>query len=158
MHDTQVKTKKLTPYLLPKAKYVCHVRNLQLYAQSGVKIAAVHRGVTFREEAFLKPYIHTELRTAATNAVDKDLFKLLNYSVFGKSWEDLFKRIDLKLVRERSEALKLIAKPQYKHHHIFPDDLVAVNSHVKTVKLDKLSYLGTAIHIVPFEDVYYGLY
>ena len=100
-----------------------------------------------RRLAWLKPYIdlNTKLRSKATNDADKNMFKLLNNAVFGKTCENLFERTDLKLVRTKAKALKLIAKPQFKHYTIYDEDIAGVNLEPSKVKLNKPSYDGVAI-------------
>ena len=73
------------------------------------------------ESEWLKPYIdkNTELSTKANNIFEKDLYKLMNNSVFGKTMENIRNRVDVKLVNDRGEAKKLTAKPNFKHLNIF---------------------------------------
>jgi hypothetical protein len=63
----------------------------------------------------MKKYIelNTRLRTAATNDFEKDFFKLMNNSVFGKTMEDVEKHIDVKLVTDPITYMKLVAKPNF---------------------------------------------
>ncbi len=84
------KVKKLIPNLNDKKKYVLHYENLKLYESLVLKITKVYRlyrGILFEESDWLKKYIdlNTALRTKATNDFEKDFFKLMNNSVFGKN-------------------------------------------------------------------------
>ena len=112
------KVKKLAPNLLPKKNYVCHIRNLHLYKTLRVQVTRVHQALKFDESAWLKPYIdlNTRLHAAATNDADKDMYKLLNNAVFGKTCENLLGRTKYQLVGSRKQALKYISKPTFKDY------------------------------------------
>ena len=138
------KVNKLIPNLWNKKKYVIHYENLKQYLSLGLKLIHIHRGIKFEESQWLKKYIdlNTELRTAATNDFEKDFFKLMNNSVFGKTMENIRNRVDIKLVNDKKRAEKLSAKPNFNHCNIFSEDLVAI--HMKKTKLvfNKPVYLG----------------
>ena len=99
------------------------------------------------ECAWLKPYIdlNTDLRAKAKNDFEKDFFKLMNNSVFGKTMENIRNRVDIRLVTRESQAKRLTCRPNYQHHTIFSKNLAAV--HMKKVKLyfNKPVYLGMSI-------------
>ena len=105
---------KLAPNLLSKKGYVYHIKNLKLSVKLGVKLVRVRAGIKFEEKAWLKLYIdlNTALRAKATNDADKDMFKLANNAVFGKTCENLFNRASFEPVSTRKAALKLIANPK----------------------------------------------
>ena len=137
---------KLIPNLNDKTKYVIHHETLKLYLSLGLKLTKIHRGITFEESAWLKPYIdlNTDLRAKATNDFEKDFFKLMNNSVFGKTMENIRNRVDIRLVTRVSQAKKLTCKPNYQHQTIYKN-LAAV--HMKKVSLyfNKPVYLGMSI-------------
>ena len=140
------KVEKLVPNLNDKIKYVIHYENLKLYESLGLKITKIHRGIKFEESTWLKQYIdlNTNLRANANNEFEKDFFKLMNNSVFGKTMENIRNRVDIRLVNSEKKAMKP-AKPNFKHCNIFDENLVAI--HMKKTKLvfNKPVYLGMCI-------------
>ena len=141
------KVSKLIPNLGDKKKYILHYENLKQYLKLGLKLTHIHRGIKFKESSWLEKYIslNTKLRTEAKNEFEKDFFKLMNNSVFGKTMENIRNRVNIKLVNDKKQAEKLSAKPNFKHCNIFSEDLVAI--HMKKTKLDfnKPVYLGMCI-------------
>ena len=85
------KDKKLILDLSTKKNYQVYYKNLEYHMQLGIKIDKVHKILTFYEKDFLKKYIdlNTELRKNSKNDLEKDLFKLMNNSSFGKSMENV---------------------------------------------------------------------
>ena len=141
------KISKLIPNLGDKKKYILHYENLKQYLKLGLKLTHIHSGIKFKESPWLEKYIflNTKLRTEAKHEFEKDFFKLMNNSVFGKTMENIRNRVNIKLVNNEKQAEKLSAKPNFKHCNIFSEDLVAI--HMKKTKLDfnKPVYLGMCI-------------
>jgi len=138
---------KLIPNLNNKKKYIVHYDNLKLYESLGLKITKIHRGIKFNESTWLKKYIdlNTGLRTKANNDFEKDFFKLMNNSVFGKTMENIENYVDIRLVTDEKQGIKLVAKPNFDRSTIFDENLVAI--HMKKIKLfyNKPIYLGMCI-------------
>ena len=80
-----------------------------------MKLKKIHRVIEFDQEAWLKPYIdmNTDLRKLAKNDFEKDLFKLMNNSVFRKTMENIRKHRDIKLVTTDKKRSKLVSEPNY---------------------------------------------
>ena len=141
------KVEKLIPNLNDKVKYVVHHETLKVYESLGLKVTKIYRGITFEESAWLKPYIdlNTNLRAKASNDFEKDFFKLMNNSVFGKTMENIRKRVDVRLVTNKKDAKKLISKPNYQHRTIFCENLIAIHMKKTKIVFDKPVYLGMCI-------------
>ena len=120
---------KLVPNLWDKKKYVLHHENLKQYLALGLKLKKVHRGIRFRAEPWMKSYIekNTALRMKAKNSFEKVFFKLLNYSVFGKTMENIRKRVDIRLLNDEKQARKMACRPNFKHLTIFDENLAVVH-------------------------------
>ena len=109
------KCKKLVCDLRNKKKYVVHIKSLKQALNHGLKFKKVHRIIEFSQKAWLKPYIdmNTDLRKLAKDDFEKDLFKLMNNAVFGKTMENIRKHRDIKLVTTNKEKNKLVSEPNY---------------------------------------------
>lgn len=138
---------KLVPTLQKKERYVLHYKNLKLYESLGLKVSKVHRVLEFSQKPWLKPYIdfNTEMRKGAKNSFEKDFFKLMNNSVFGKTLENLRKRSNIQLITDAEQLLRLTSEPTFVNHKIFNENLVGINMEKEKIKLDKPSFVGMCI-------------
>ena len=138
---------KLIPNLRDKKNYVTHYKNLIQDLKLGMKLKRIHRGIKFVESEWMKPYIdmNTELRAKAKNNFEKDHYKLMNNSVFGKTMENIRNRVNVKLVNNEEKARKLIAKPNYKSCKIFSENLISVHMKKTSLLMNKPVYLGVCI-------------
>ena len=138
---------KLIPNLRNKKKYVLHYKNLIQCLDMGLKIKHIHRGIKFVESEWMKPYIdkNTKLRAKAKNNFEKDFYKLMNNSVFGKTMENIRNRVDVKLVNTEEKLRKLVAKPNFRSRKIFSENLVSVHMKKTSLTMVKPVYLGMCI-------------
>ena len=115
---------KLIPTLSDKKNYVLHYRNLKLYLSLGLELKKVHRVLEFDQSQWLKQYIdfNTQKRTNAKNTFEKDVLKLLNNSIYGKTCENLRKRVDVRLVADQKKLSKLVSKPTFVNSKIFNEN------------------------------------
>ena len=122
--ENQKKQKKLVCSLEDKEKYVIHIRALKQALNHGLILKEVHRVIQFNQEEWLKPYIdiNTKLRKEGKNELEKDFFKLMNNSVFGKIMENVRKHRDIKLVTTEEKRIKLASEPNYHTTKHFPNN------------------------------------
>ena len=113
----------------------------------GLKLKKIHRVIEFNKKEWLKPYIdmNTELRKAAKNDFEKDLFKLMNNSVFGKTMDNIRKHRDIKLVITDKKRSKLVSEPNYHTINLISEDLSIIEMKKTKVKMNKPIYLGLSI-------------
>ena len=119
------KCNKIVCNLFNKKKYVAHINSLKQALNHGLKLKKIHRIIEFNQDAWLKLYIdmNTELKKAAKNDFEKDLFKLMNNSVFGKAMENIRKHRDIKLVTTEKKRSKLVSEPNYYTINLISEDL-----------------------------------
>ena len=123
------KCKKLSCNLYDKKKYVVHIKSLKQALSHGLKLKKIHRVIEFNKKAWLKPYIdmNTELRKLVRNDFEKDLFKLMNNSVFGKT-------IQVTTNKKRS---KLISEPNFHAMNLISEDLSIIELKKAKIKMNK---------------------
>ena len=107
----------------------------------------IHRAIEFKQSAWIKEYVdfNTKLRTAATNDFEKDFYKLMNNSVFGKTMENIRKHRDIRLVNIRVAYLKAVMKLNFKSGTLFGPNLMGCEMGKIKVVMNKPIYLGQAI-------------
>jgi hypothetical protein len=140
---------KLCQTFLDKNNYVVHYKNLIYYLQKGMRLKKIHRAFTFKESPFLKTYIETciKLRQTSKTEMEKTVWKLMVNSVYGKTMENLRKRIKIAVVLDDDKKLeRLIANPFFVTADvIITDKLVCVKHRLNRIKFDKPIYVGQAI-------------
>ena len=112
---------KLFPNLYYKKRYIIHIRALDQALKHGLVLERIHKMIEFKHSAWMKEYIdfNTALRTTATNDFEKDFYKLMNNSVFGKTMENIRKYRSMKLVTNLEAYLKAVMKPNFKSGTLF---------------------------------------
>ena len=130
-----------------KDKYVIHIRALKQALNNLLKFKNVHRLIKFQQKAWLTSYIdmNTKLRKEAKSEFEKDFFKLMNNSVFGKMMENVRKHRDIKLVTTEKRRIKIASEPNYHTTKQFSENLLAIEMKKARVKMSKPLYLGMSI-------------
>ena len=95
----------------------------------------------------MKKYIdfNTKKRRNAVNSFEKDFFKLMINSVYGKTIENLRKRINVRLVNNAENILKYTSKPTDITHKIFDKDFAAIHEIKQVLILNKPIYVGFTV-------------
>ena len=141
--------KTLIPNLGDKTNYVVHYRNLQLYLLQ-LKLTKIHKILKFKQSDWMKISIdfNTEERRNAVNSFEKYFFKLMINSVFGKTMENLRKRISVKRVVNEKDYLKHTSKPTFISTKIFDKNYVTIYEIKPVLTLNKPIYVGfTALEL-----------
>ena len=138
---------KLVPNLRDKIKCVVHYRNLRYCLSLRMKFIKVHRILKFKQSNWLKEYIefNTEKRKNAVREFKKSLFKLLINCIYGKSMENIRKRISVKLINNSKDYLRRVSKPNFVSQKIFDKNFIAVNQIEFVLTLNKPIYVGLSI-------------
>ncbi len=141
------KTPKLILNLNHKFNYVVHIRNLKYYLEKGLRLLKIHKCLKFSQNDWLKQYIefNNDKRTKAKNDFEKDLFKLMNNAVYGKTMENVREHVDFELVDNIVRLEKCLNSPKLKHRHPINDNLIGIEKIKAVVKLNKPIYVGMAI-------------
>ena len=120
------KDKKLLATLYNKKNYTIHIDNLKYAMSQGYELKKIHRVLRFKQKAFLKDYIelNMSLRSRATNDFEKNFYKLMCNSIFGRSIMNKRNFVDFQIVKKWSLAKKRIARPNFSRSVIFSEDCV----------------------------------
>ena len=109
-----------------------------------MKLKKIHRILKFKQSDWMRPYIdfNTQKRTISNNEADKNFFKLMNNSVYGKTMENLRKRIKIRVVKNSQDFIKYTSRPTCVNWKVFKNNLAAI--HEKKI-LNKPIYVGFTI-------------
>ena len=138
---------KLIPNLGGKTNYIVYYRNLQLYLSLGMKLTKIHKILRFKQSDWMKIYINfnTEKGKNVTNKLEKTFFKLIISSVYGKTMENLRRRISVTIVNNEKDFLKHVSKLTYVSRKIFSKNYVAIHEIKPVLKLKKPIYVGFTV-------------
>ena len=143
LNITHEPEKKLITTVQDKNIYVLNISTLKQALNHGLEILEVYSVIEFNQFNWLKPYIdkNTALKKVAKNEFEKDFYKLMNHSVFGKRIENVRKRSEIRLIVTEERRKKLI----YASCTAFSDHLMAIEMRKICVRIDKPILLGQTI-------------
>ena len=132
---------------MDKSKYVVHYRNLKLYIQLGLVITKVHRVLTFKQSLWLKQYIdfNTHHRSLSDSGFLKDFLKLMNNSVFGKTQENLWNRVNVEIITDDTLLRKRVAKPSFCRGMPVSDNLAIIQCKIQTITRNRPIFVGFTV-------------
>ena len=141
------KVEKLVCSLYDKEKYVVDVRTLKQCLEHGLVLTKVYRVITYKQSAWLKPYIilNIELRKIARNDFEKNFFKSMINSVFGKTMENKRAHKDIKLACSEKKRKMYASRINYKNTVRFTERLLAMDMRRIKVFIDKPIYTGFTV-------------
>ena len=120
-----------------KTNYIVHYINFQLYVLLGMKLTKIHRVLRFKQSDWMKIYIdfNTKKEVMLLIVLKKNFFKLMINSAYGKTMENLKKRINIRLVNKQKSFLK----------HIFDKNYAAIHEIKSALALNKPIHVGFTI-------------
>ena len=124
-----------------KKDYVVHIRSLKQALNHGLILKKVQRETQFNVYIDM----NTELRKKTKNDFEKDFFKLMNNTVFGKTMENVTKHRNIKLVTTDQRRNQLVSEPNYRTTKQFSENLLATEMKKTKVKMNKPVYIGMSI-------------
>ena len=143
---TSSKSKKLILDQNNKYEYPIHCRMLKFVVKMCIKVTKVHRQIKFKQNYIIRDYIelNTKMRAEAKIEPEKDIFKLTNNSLFGKSCENKLKYLEAKVLTDDYELLKVVSKPTCKDV-IRYENYTLIEFYIKEEQYDKPTYLGSTV-------------
>ena len=161
----EVNTPKLICDLVPRSKYLVHYSLLQLGIQQGYRVTHVHHLIRFKQAPFIFEYVNmlSEKRAKSKTTVEKNLYKLLANSTYGKFVETGLKRMKVKFANTWNEREAIIQKHGYDmiaRTTMYSDNLIGIKLNTPVSKVEKPFFIGFAIldmskHII--YDFYYNV-
>lgn len=147
------KIKKLIADVTPKRNYVIHLRMLQECLNNGIELKKIHKILSFNQSCWLKKYIslNTDMRSKSTSEFEKNFYKLMNNSVYGKTMENVEKRRNIFISTHwenksnKRGARSLIANPFFHSRTILDENFVIIEHEKNKIFLNKPTYVGFSV-------------
>ena len=141
------KCNKLVCTLQDKENYIVHIITLKQALDHGLILKKVHKVTQLNQKAWLKPYIdiNTKLKKEAKNEFEKDFFKKMNNSVYGKTMENVRNHRNIKIVTTNRQRNKLVSEPSYHTTKHISQNLLIIEMKKTEAKMNEPIYLGLSI-------------
>ena len=147
--DTYIQTKKLICDWSDKKNYLVHYRIIKFYVWHGMIVEKVHNKISFKQSKWLEKYIsfNTQKRNQAVNDFEKDFYKLLNNAFYGKTMENVRKRLKRKFIKkdDHREIIKQQSKLTFNGIHKSYENCDSYTFKQNEVLMDKPIYLGFSV-------------
>ncbi|XP_067130198.1 uncharacterized protein [Centruroides vittatus] len=139
--------KKLVPTLKDKSHYITYYENLKFYLEKGLILKKIHRILSFKQAPYLSPYIffNNEKRKASKSEFDKNFFKLMNNSFYGKCMQNVRKQINLKAGLNKDQCKKYLNDPALENFQIINEDCAVFRLKRSNLLLNKPLYIGFCV-------------
>ena len=112
-----------------------------------MKLTKIHKDLKFKQSAWMKNYVDfcTTKSKNTANSFEKDFFKLMIDSVCGKTMQNLWKRINVRLVNNENKNLKYTSRLTHITHKIFDKNYAAIHEIKPVLTLKKPIYVGFTV-------------
>ena len=147
-------TPKLICDLVPRRKYLVHYSLLQLSIQQDYRVTHIHHTTRFKQALFIFKYVNmlSEKRAKSKTTVEKNLYKLLANSTYGKFVETKLKRMKVKFVTTWNEREVIIQKHRYDmiaRITMYSENLIGIKLNTPVKKVVKPFFIGFAFWTCP---------
>ena len=141
------KTNKLITFFEDKKEQVAHTNALKQALNHGLKLKKIHKVIRFVQRVWMKPYSekNTKLRIESKNEFEKNFYKLMSNSVYGKTMENIRKHRYVTSDTNNTRRKKLASEPNYHTCKHFSENLIAIEMRKTKMHMRKPVYIGQAV-------------
>ena len=141
------KAKKLCTTFYDKENYIVHSRNLALYLRLGMKLKKVKRAIRFKQAAWLRSYIDlmTAKRQLARSIFEKNFYKLLINSIYGKLVQNVRKQMSCSFIRSEKQLARALANPCFEHFRIIGERCAVFFNKKRRIRMFKPYIAGFSV-------------
>ena len=141
---------------MDKYNYVIHYRNMQQCLVLGMKFKKIHRILKLKQSDQMKSYINfnTQKRNKSINESDKTFFKLMNNGIYGKTMENMRKRIKTRVLNNSQDLIKYTSRPTCVNQKKFQNNLAEIHEKKIFLTLNKPIYVEFTVLEISEWDMY----